>query len=66
MMFARTVLAALLACSLFPLGARAGDRAIEPAAAWSVQGDFEKGEEARTNLVRRGLHHQDAAVPAPA
>jgi hypothetical protein len=46
----RTVLAALLAAALFAPGARAGDEAIAPVAAWSVQGDFEKGEEARTNL----------------
>jgi hypothetical protein len=49
MAFSRTVLAALLVL-LAPLSARAGDEAIAPAAAWSVQGDFEKGEEARTNL----------------
>src|ERR1041384_4572661 len=48
MPIARTVLA-LLACALFAREAHAGD-AIAPAAAWSVQGDFEKGEEARTNL----------------
>ena len=50
MPLARTVLPALLACTLFALGARAGDMAIAPAATWSVQGDFEKGEEARTNF----------------
>lgn len=50
MPFARPVLAAILVCLLVPLGAHAGDEAIAPAAAWSVQGDFEKGEEARTNL----------------
>src|ERR1044072_8221146 len=49
MLLARTVLAAALACALFGVGARAGD-AIAPVAAWSVQRDFEKGEEARTNL----------------
>src|SRR3954452_13110309 len=46
---ARTVLAALLACALLSPGARGGD-AIEPVAAWSVQGDFAKNDEARTNL----------------
>jgi len=50
MPLARTVLGALLACALFAPPACAGDEAIEPVAAWSVQGDFEKGEEARTNL----------------
>ena len=48
MSLARIVLATLLA--FLPLGARAGEEAIAPSAAWSVQGDFEKGEEARTNL----------------
>src|SRR6201988_528159 len=51
MPLARTVLTALLACVLCALGARASDRTIEPAATRSVQGDFEKGEEARTNLA---------------
>ena len=46
---ARTVLAALLACVVLSPGARGAD-AIEPVAAWSVQGDFAKSEEARTNL----------------
>lgn len=46
MPLARLVLAALLA--LAPLESRA--EALEPVAAWPVQGDFEKGEEARTNL----------------
>jgi hypothetical protein len=50
MPLARTVLTALLACILLAPGVRAADRTIEPAATWSVQGDFEKGEEARTNL----------------
>jgi hypothetical protein len=49
MPLARTVLALLLACTLLVRIADAGD-AIKPLAAWSVQGDFEKGEEARTNL----------------
>src|SRR3954463_15508836 len=46
---ARTVLAALLACVVLSPGARGAD-AIEPVAAWSVQGDFAKSEQARTNL----------------
>jgi hypothetical protein len=47
MPLARTVLGVLLACALLPL---AGDPAIEPVAAWSVKGNFEKSKEARTNL----------------
>jgi hypothetical protein len=50
MPLARTVLTALLACALLAPAAHAGDAAIPPVAAWSVHGDFEKGEEARTNL----------------
>src|SRR5947209_2498970 len=46
---ARTVLAALLACAVLSPVAHAGD-VIEPVAAWSVQSDFAKDDEARTNL----------------
>src|ERR1051325_5758619 len=49
MPLARTVLAAALASAVFAPAARAGD-AIAPVGAWSVQGDFAKNEEARTNL----------------
>jgi len=45
----RTVLTSLLAGMLLAPVAHAGE-AIAPVAAWSVQGDFEKNEEARTNL----------------
>ncbi|MGB9369376.1 MAG: DUF3616 domain-containing protein [Xanthobacteraceae bacterium] len=48
MPLACTVLAALLA--LLPFVAFAGEEALQPVAAWSVRGNFEKGEEARTNL----------------
>jgi len=46
----RAVRIALLACTLLASVAHAGSAPIEPVAAWSVRGDFEKGEQARTNL----------------
>jgi uncharacterized protein DUF3616 len=49
MPFVRTVLV-LLVCTLVATAAHAGEEAIAPVAAWPVKGDFEKGEEARTNL----------------
>src|SRR5689334_1588681 len=48
MPLARRHLAALLALAL-TASAHAAEP-IQPVAAWSVKGDFEKGEEARTNL----------------
>src|SRR4051812_39955342 len=48
MRLARTRMVALLAVALIG-GAQAAEP-IRPVAEWSVKGDFEKGEEARTNL----------------
>src|ERR1044072_5951277 len=49
MPLARTVLV-LLGCTLAATATRAAGPALPPVASWSVQGDFKKGEEARTNL----------------